>query len=128
MSAVPVTRERVVTTPRYRVVTRRKTSVLPSVMVRCLVFAIVAGSAYAASTLFGMVKMEQVRNGARLAGIKAAAVTEKSRILKSEVDGLKDFDAVARWAYANGFVAPGQNATMNPAIAHAPEADGAQNQ
>lgn len=128
MSAVPATRERVAATPRYRVVTRRKTSVVPAVLTRCFAFATIACAAYAGSTLMGMVKMEQARNAARLAGIKSAAVTERARILKAEVDGLKDFDSIGRWASANGFLAPGQTALPRPPIASIPEDNGAQAQ
>ncbi len=127
MSAVPVTRERVVATPRYRVVTRRKPSAIAAVATRCLAFTVIAGAAYAASTLYGMVKMEQARNTARLATIKSASVSERSRILKSEVDALKDFGAVERWALSNGFIAPGATEPADT-LAHAPEAGGAPNQ
>lgn len=79
------------------------------VMVRIIVFFATMSVAYAGSTLVGMVGMEQARNNVRLATVKAQNVAERSRILKAEVDSLKDFDAIGRWAVANGFVAPGQN-------------------
>ncbi|MBX3118725.1 MAG: hypothetical protein KF784_06640 [Fimbriimonadaceae bacterium] len=101
---------------------------MSAVLVRCLAFSTIVGAVYAGSTLLGMVKMEQARNAARLAGIKSAAVSERSRILKVEVDGLKDFDAVGRWAAANGFLAPGQSALPKTAIAQVSEVGGAQTQ
>ena len=106
MSAVPVSRPVVNTRPRVRVTSRSRANVAQLVIARCVMFAVVALTTSAASSLAGSVMVEKARREGIRAVDRARDARAAEAILRTKVNELTSVASIQEWALSHGFQAP----------------------
>lgn len=105
MAAIPLPAQNAAAPIRKRVDTRRRAHARSMAIRRSLVFALVAGASFMASSLMGNVMLEKARQEGKQAMRRTAAAREYQSTLQRQVIRLHSSTSVQSWAAANGFVA-----------------------
>lgn len=113
MSAVPALRQQVQVLPR-----RRAASTLSLRQIRVWIgqFVVVTAIVASSTTLLLQVQLEQSRKAAAESMRREAAAKRAATVLKSRLDSVTGYSAVADWAASNGFVAPTQVAETSASV------------
>lgn len=88
---------------RARVVGRRRTNVVMSMIIFAAWVSALACGLYQVINLAGFLQIEKCRQMARVAELRAAAAENGASALRLEVERIQRADALERWASVNGF-------------------------
>jgi hypothetical protein len=107
---------------RARVLERRrsKSAIVGLLLVHSMMFSMIAGLTYGASSLYGQVMVESARRDRIEAKERADQAKKGEVLLRERLDKLTQAAAIDEWAFAHGFRAPdglGQPAKLEKLVA-----------
>ena len=106
MSAIPITRPEIQTSPRLRVVEGVRPSTIRQVLNWTLASTVICLATFGTSSLAGHVMVEKARRDGITAAKRLRAATAAQAVLTRQIENLSNDKEMNQWAIRNGFVAP----------------------
>jgi hypothetical protein len=91
---------------RARIIRKAGPSVGSIIFTKCLVFGVIMGASYTASSFFGQVLLEGARQQKMQAIARAHEAKQAEQVLTARLNQVMSIEGIEAWALAHGFQAP----------------------